>query len=91
MTARCVRSTDFTDSRLHIAIARSAGWKSVALTTAVTNDSSLKEKKLSGENYFHCKFQIEMKLIGKGLWDIMDGDEALPDGANDDQRRIFNK
>ena len=31
-----------------------------------------------------------MSLIGKDLWDILDGTETLPDGANDQQRE-FNK
>ena len=47
-------------------------------------------QKLSGsEDYFNWKFDMEMLLIGKDLWDIVQGTEVL-DKNNKDRENIDN-
>ena len=43
-----------------------------------TNDeTSFKVEKLNGDNYHSWKFNLKMYLIGKDLWDIVQGKEVL--------------
>ena len=60
------------------------------------NDESgagIKLAKLSNDNYYHWKFNMRMFLIGKDLWDIVQGTETLSeaDQADEDKKRKFKK
>ena len=48
-------------------------------------------KKLSRENFFDWKFDMEMVLVGKDLWDIVTGEEVLDEGAPENVRKAFRK
>ena len=49
-------------------------------------------QKLSGsEDYFNWKFDMEMLLIGKDLWDIVQGAGVLQDDASEKARNDFRK
>ena len=48
-------------------------------------------EKLTADNYGDWKFQMQMLLIGKDLWEIVEGTEVLPDDANQHQQMIFSK
>lgn len=59
---------------------------------AVTMDGTgLKIEKLNRENYHSWKFQIKMYLIGRDLWDIVQGIEELKSDATPDDRTKFRK
>ena len=47
--------------------------------------------KLNGENFYSWKFNIEMYLKGVDVWDIVTGDEVLPERATEDQKKKFKK
>ena len=47
--------------------------------------------KLNGDNYHTWKFQMKMYLIGKDLWDIVEGTEVLADGVPDVEQKKFKK
>ena len=47
--------------------------------------------KLTNDNYYNWKFNMRMSLIGKDLWEIVEGTETLPEDANEDRRRRFRK
>ena len=40
---------------------------------AVAEDIGFKLEMLTGENYYHRKFQMKMYLIGKDLWELVTG------------------
>ena len=48
-------------------------------------------KKLTRENYHAWKFNAKMVLIGKDLWDLVTGDEVLPEEATEANRKAFRK
>ena len=48
-------------------------------------------EKLNGDNYHAWKFNLRMLLIGKDLWDIVSGDEVLPEEATPAMRNAFRK
>ena len=48
-------------------------------------------EKLTAENYHTWKFSIKMYLIGKDLWEIVDGTETVGENASEDERRTFKK
>ena len=54
-------------------------------------EASLKIEKLNRDNYHVWKFQIKMYLIGKDLWDIVQGKEVLREGASPDESVKFRK
>ena len=47
--------------------------------------------KLTSENYHHWKFNIKMMLIGRDLWEIVEGSEVLPEEATNKQTQEFRK
>ena len=54
------------------------------------DDSSYKVEKLNGNNY-QWKFSTRMYLLGKDLWDIVDGSEVLGENATEDEQKKFKK
>ena len=56
-----------------------------------TEDISFKVEKLTGDNYHSWKFQMQMCLIGKDLWEIVTGTDQLAEGATDAEQRRFRK
>ena len=52
---------------------------------AVDRDLDFKFEKLTADNYHTWKFNMKMFLIGKDLWDIVNGSEIL------DEKRKFKK
>ena len=46
---------------------------------------------LNRDNYSTWKFCMKMQLIGKDLWDLVTGDEVLPEEATEKQREHFRK
>ena len=57
-----------------------------------SSDHQTQIQKLSGsEEYFNWKFDMEMLLIGKDLWDIVQGTEVLADDATEKARNDFRK
>ena len=57
----------------------------------VQDTSSFKVEKLNSDNYHSWKFNIKMFLIGKDLWDIVDGSEVLENDADAETRNKFKK
>ena len=43
------------------------------------------------DNYLSWKFSVKMYLIGKDLWDIVEGTDVLAEEAGEDDRRKFKK
>ena len=56
-----------------------------------STEDSFRVEKLTADNYINWKFQMQMLLIGKNLWEIVEGTEILPDDANQQQRTDFRK
>ena len=54
-------------------------------------ETSFKVEKLNGENYHSWKFNLKMYLIGKDLWDIVEGTQVLGKDASEDESRKFKK
>ena len=46
-------------------------------------------RKLDGDNYHNWKFNMRMYLMGKDIWDVVDGTDSIADDANDDERRRY--
>ena len=47
--------------------------------------------KLTADNYHNWKFSIKMMLIGRDLWEIVEGSEVLPEEATNKQAQEFRK
>ena len=60
---------------------------------AVSNEDSMlfKVEKLTADNYHSWKYTMKLFLIGKGLWDIVSGEETLAADANEDTKKNFTK
>ena len=56
-----------------------------------STEESFRPEKLTADNYTNWKFQMQMLLIGKDLWEIVEGTEVLPDDANQHQKMDFRK
>eukprot|EP00111_Clytia_hemisphaerica_P023199 TCONS_00068237-protein len=56
-----------------------------------SEDFSFKVEKLTAENYHSWKFNMKMYLIGKDLWDIVNGTETLNGDATEADKRKFKK
>ena len=54
-------------------------------------EAHFKLEKLTVENYHGWKFSVKMYLIGKDLWDIVQGTEVLAEDANEDDKKKFRK
>ena len=52
---------------------------------------SFKIEKLTVENYHSWKFNIKMSLIGKDLWEIVQGTETLAEDDSAEEQRKFKK
>ena len=58
---------------------------------AAAEDTGFKVDKLTADNYHSWKFNMKMFLIGKDLWEIVNGTETLDENANEGERRKFKK
>ena len=58
---------------------------------AAAEDTSFKVEKLTADNYHSWKFNMKMLLIGKDLWEIVNGTETLDENANENERARFRK
>ena len=58
---------------------------------ASAEDNNSRVQKLTGENYYDWKFDMRMLLIGKGVWDIVTGDEVLDEEAPNKEKLSFKK
>ena len=58
---------------------------------ALDGTNNLRVEKLTSENYLHWKFNMKMYLMSKDLWEIVEGTETLPQGANQQQQQKFKK
>ena len=58
---------------------------------AVDRDLDFKFEKLAADNYHTWKFNMKMFLIGKDLWDIVNGSEILDEDATAEEKRKFKK
>ena len=47
--------------------------------------------KLNGTNYHNWKFNVRMLLIGKDLWEIVEGTESIGVGANEAEVKKFRR
>ena len=56
-----------------------------------TQLSGMNFDKLGCDNYHSWKFSMKMYLVGKDLWEIVDGTETQPPVENDDERKKFKK
>ena len=54
-------------------------------------ETTIRIAPLTADTYHSWKFNMEMSLIGKDLWGIVEGTELLPGHANDQQRAAFRK
>ena len=58
----------------------------------MAEESSFRVEKLNTENYHSWKFNMRMYLIGKDLWEIVDGSEVLAeDEADEKKKQEFKK
>ena len=57
----------------------------------VQDTSSFKVEKLTTDNYYTWKFNMKIFLIGKDLWDIVNGNEQLDENADADVRNKFRR
>ena len=57
----------------------------------MSEEISNKPVKLNGDNFHSWKFNMRMYLIGKDLWDIVDGGEVLGENATAAEREQFRK
>lgn len=53
--------------------------------------SKMSLKKLNGDNYHNWKFNMELLLQGKDLWDYVDGTETLSAEANETDKKKWKK
>ena len=58
---------------------------------AAERDFDFKFEKLTAENYHNWKFNMKMFLIGKDLWEIVQGTETLDENATAEEKRKFKK
>ena len=58
---------------------------------ASEKDFDFKFDKLTAENYHNWKFNMKMFLIGKDLWEIVQGTETLGENATAEEQRKFKK
>ena len=54
-------------------------------------ETSFKVEKLNAENYHSWKFNVKMYLIGKDLWEIVDGKEVVGVNADEEEEEIQEK
>ena len=58
---------------------------------AVADEANFKVERLTADNYYSWKFNMKMYLIGKDLWDIVNGTEVVAHDADDADKRKFKK
>ena len=56
-----------------------------------SNEEMFRAAKLTADNYHNWKFSIKMMLIGRDLWEIVEGSEVLPEEATPKQTQEFRK
>ena len=54
-------------------------------------ETSFKVEKLNAENYHSWKCNVKMYLVGKDLWEIVDGEEVVGMNADEEEKRKFKK
>ena len=54
-------------------------------------ETSYKVERLTADNYVAWKFSLKMYLLGKELWDIVDGTRTLAADASEETKRVFKK
>ena len=57
----------------------------------VADEANFKVERLTADNYYSWKFNMKMYLIGKDLWDIVNGTEVVAHDADDADKRKFKK
>ena len=71
------------------------GFACVAMSMMEETDTSLatygKVEKLTADNYYTWKFNMKMLLMGRDLWEIVEGTEILPQEAGQATRQKFRK
>ena len=55
------------------------------------DEFGFKVERLTAETYHSWKFNMRMFLVGKDVWEIVEGTEVLPEGAGQDVRKKFRK
>lgn len=53
--------------------------------------AGLKVEKLNEDNYHNWKFKLKMLLMVKDVWEIVTGDETLPDDDPPGEKTKFKK
>ena len=61
------------------------------MAMAADKEYEFKFEKLTAENYHTWKFSMKMFLIGKDLWEIVNGSEVLNETAPEEEKRKFKK
>ena len=56
-----------------------------------SEEATFKMEKLTGDNYHSWKFNMKMYLIGKDLWEIVQGVETTSEEASQEEIRKFKK
>ena len=57
----------------------------------MSGEEVFRVEKLTANNYHSWKFNMKMCLIGKDLWDIVQGNEEVGINATEEERRRFKK
>ena len=52
-------------------------------------EESFKVEKLTGANYHSWKFSMKMVLIGKDLWEVVNGTETISEDASEVEKKKF--
>ena len=60
-------------------------------SSSSTKQTGLEYEKLNGENYHTWKWRAKMHLVGKELWDVVDGAETLDETASEKVKKEFKK
>ena len=67
----------------------------VEIVTRKQNKTKMEEsfnvEKLTGPNYHSWKFSMKMLLVGKDLWDVVNGSEVVEPNASEVERKKFRK
>ncbi len=61
------------------------------MATAAELETGFKVEKLNEDNFHSWKFDMKMYLIGKDVWEIVNGTETLGEAASAEEQRKFKK
>ena len=59
--------------------------------TMATTEEKTQMQKLTANNYHNWNFDMKMVLVGKDLWDIVDGVEVIAEEDSEDKKKDFRK